>query len=175
MHRMDTPNRIVARNLRRARQQRNWTQDEAAERLEPYNGERWSRTTFSAAERANAARVRKFDADLLMALSLAFELPITFFLATDAATVHVGTTTVSRDDYAATLAAHEHRTPLDLRIEARYHEKRAKEHRKQLKRLEPVTVADHYEIHELEEAALQDEARAEVLIEEARRLEGGNS
>lgn len=47
-----TPNRVVAYNLARARSLRGWTQEQAAERLEPFLGVRWSKATFSAAERS---------------------------------------------------------------------------------------------------------------------------
>lgn len=76
-----TPNQLVAWNLTRARQLRGWTQEEAAERLEPHLGERWSRATMSMAERSiDGSRIRRFDADDLLALSQAFDLPITYFL-----------------------------------------------------------------------------------------------
>ena len=52
-----TPNQVVAWNLRRARQLRGWTQDEAAARLEPYLGERWSKAIFSS-RNALAKRAR---------------------------------------------------------------------------------------------------------------------
>jgi transcriptional regulator with XRE-family HTH domain len=76
-----TPNQIVAWNLARARALRGWTQEQAAERLAPYLGERWSKATYSAAERSvDGARVRQFTADDLHAFSRAFELPMTLFL-----------------------------------------------------------------------------------------------
>jgi hypothetical protein len=76
-----TPNQVVAHNLRRARGLREWTQDEAAERLEPFLGERWSRVVFSTAERSvSGKRIRQFTADDVVALSAAFELPVSFFL-----------------------------------------------------------------------------------------------
>jgi hypothetical protein len=76
-----TPNQLVAWNLRRARGIRGWTQEEAAERLEPYLGKRWLKAVYSATERSYAGeRVRKFTADDLHAFARAFELPITFFL-----------------------------------------------------------------------------------------------
>jgi hypothetical protein len=76
-----TPNQVVAHNLRRARGLLELTQEEAAERLEPFLGERWSRVVFSAAERSvSGKRVRQFDADDLVAFAAAFELPISFFL-----------------------------------------------------------------------------------------------
>jgi transcriptional regulator with XRE-family HTH domain len=77
-----TPNEVVSWNVLRARALRGWTQEEAAQRLEPYIGARWSKASYSAAELAHKAtnRPRRFTADELYALSRAFELPITFFL-----------------------------------------------------------------------------------------------
>jgi transcriptional regulator with XRE-family HTH domain len=76
-----TPDQVVAYNLRRARELHGWTQEEAAERLEPFLGERWSRVVFSAAERSVASnRVRQFSASQLVALAAGFDLPVAFFL-----------------------------------------------------------------------------------------------
>lgn len=77
-----TPNQIVAANLRRARLEHRLTQDEATARLEPHLGARWSRATYSAVEHSVDAggRIRRFDADDLVALSKAFERPISYFL-----------------------------------------------------------------------------------------------
>jgi transcriptional regulator with XRE-family HTH domain len=77
-----TPNQMVAYNLRRARQLLGWTQEETAEKLEIYLGERWSKATLSAAERsvAHPERVRQFSADELVAFAATFELPVSFFL-----------------------------------------------------------------------------------------------
>ena len=75
-----TPNQVVAYNLWRARSIHGWSQEQAAERLEPYLGERWSRAVFSAAERSVAGkRVRQFSADDLVAFAAGFDLPIDFF------------------------------------------------------------------------------------------------
>jgi len=75
-----TPNQIVASNLASARALRGWTQEEAAEKLEPFLGTRWSKATFSAAERSVAGkRVRQFTADEVVAFACAFELPIGWF------------------------------------------------------------------------------------------------
>ena len=59
-----------------------WTQEEAAEKLEPNLGEHWSKATFSAAERsvAHPERMRQFSADELVAFAVTFDLPVTFFL-----------------------------------------------------------------------------------------------
>ena len=75
-----TANQLVAYNLRRARELRELTQEEAAELLEPYLGVRWSKGSFSAAERSVAGeRTREFSADELLAFSAAFDLPVTWF------------------------------------------------------------------------------------------------
>lgn len=75
-----TPNQVIAFNLAQARALRGWTQEEAAERLEPYLGTRWSKVTFSTAERSVIGkRVRNFDADEIAAFALAFDLPIAWF------------------------------------------------------------------------------------------------
>jgi transcriptional regulator with XRE-family HTH domain len=75
-----TPDQVVSWNLLLARKLRGWTQDEAAERLEPYLGQRLSKAAFSAAERAHrGGRVRRFNATELHALARGFDLPITYF------------------------------------------------------------------------------------------------
>ena len=75
-----TPNQVVAWNLAQARALRQWTQDQAAEALEPYLGRRWSKATFSAAERSvESDRVRQFDADEIVAFARAFDLPVSYF------------------------------------------------------------------------------------------------
>jgi transcriptional regulator with XRE-family HTH domain len=76
-----TPNQVVANNLRRARELHRWTAEQAAEKLEPYLGERWSKVTWSAAERSvRGDRIRQFTADDLVAFAKTFQLPISFFL-----------------------------------------------------------------------------------------------
>ena len=75
-----TANQIVAFNLARAREWRNWTQEEAADALEPYLGKRWSKASFSQAERSIAGRfIRQFTADEILAFARAFDLPIGWF------------------------------------------------------------------------------------------------
>lgn len=72
-----TPNQVVAQRIALARQLRGWTQEEAADRLEPFLGMRWSAATFSIVERSiDGKRIRQFSADELVALSRAFEVPI---------------------------------------------------------------------------------------------------
>ena len=75
-----TANQVVAFNLAQAREWRGWTQDEAADALAPYLGVRWSKATFSQAERSVAGRfIRNFTADEIVAFARAFELPVTWF------------------------------------------------------------------------------------------------
>lgn len=76
-------NEIVGYNFRLARELRGWTQDEAAQRLEPYLGQRLPQTSISAIEAAYKAGDRprrEFDAHELLAFALAFELPLIWFL-----------------------------------------------------------------------------------------------
>jgi transcriptional regulator with XRE-family HTH domain len=76
-----TPNQLVAVNLYLARTLRGWTQEQAAAELEPHLGVRWSKASYSAAERSAAGdRIRQFTADDLWAFSKAFDLPLTWFL-----------------------------------------------------------------------------------------------
>lgn len=75
-----SPNQVVAYNLWQARQERGWTQAQAAEALEPHLGVRWTVAQVSAAERSvDGTRVRQFTADDIVAFAQAFELPITYF------------------------------------------------------------------------------------------------
>jgi hypothetical protein len=75
-----TPNQVVAFNLAQARLWKGWTQDQAAEALEPYLGKRWSKASVSQAERSIAGKfVRNFDADEIVAFARAFELPVGWF------------------------------------------------------------------------------------------------
>jgi len=75
-----TANQVVAFNLAEAREWRGWTQEEAAEALEPFLGVRWSKATFSQAERSVAGRfIRNFTADEIVAFARGFELPVTWF------------------------------------------------------------------------------------------------
>ena len=75
-----TANQVVAFNLAQAREWRGWTQEEAAEALEPFLGVRWSKATFSQAERSVAGRfIRNFTADEIVAFARGFELPVTWF------------------------------------------------------------------------------------------------
>ena len=73
-------NQIVAYNLAQARMWRNWTQEQAAEAIEPYLGVRWSKASVSQAERSvDGNFIRNFSADEIVAFAQAFDLPITWF------------------------------------------------------------------------------------------------
>lgn len=75
-----TPDQLVAYNLWRARQLRRLTQEEAADRLQPFLGVKWSKASFSVAERSfQGGRQRRFTAKEIMAFAQAFELPIDWF------------------------------------------------------------------------------------------------
>jgi transcriptional regulator with XRE-family HTH domain len=74
-------NQVVAYNVRAARELRGWTQDEFAERLEPYVGQRLTQASVSAIERAwDGERRREFDAHELLTFAIVFDLPIIWFL-----------------------------------------------------------------------------------------------
>jgi transcriptional regulator with XRE-family HTH domain len=93
-----TPNQVVAHNLRAARELRGLTQEQAAEQLEPFLGERWSVAVFSAAERSVAGkRIREFDADTIHAFARAFELPVGYFFLPPDANTAVGLDDAGRD------------------------------------------------------------------------------
>lgn len=76
-----TPNQVVAFNLREARKLRAWTQEEATEALVPFLGIKWSKATYSQAERSffDSKRIRHFSADELHAFSRAFRVPVLWF------------------------------------------------------------------------------------------------
>ena len=75
-----TPNQVVAYNLARARSYRRWTQDQAREALAPYLGVKWSKASYSSAERSmDGVRIRQFDADEIVAFARAFKVPIVWF------------------------------------------------------------------------------------------------
>ncbi|QTU47636.1 helix-turn-helix transcriptional regulator [Streptomyces scabiei] len=75
-----TVNQLVAYNLMRARRRAGWTQAEAAQRLNVFGGRRYTAATLSAAERSwESGRSREFDASELLAFSLVFDEPVSFF------------------------------------------------------------------------------------------------
>jgi transcriptional regulator with XRE-family HTH domain len=77
---MPSVSRVVAYNLRRARQLKGWTQDEAIAHLAPRLGKGWRlRTTLSTAENWRGERVRRFDPDELVAFSIVYQVPVSFF------------------------------------------------------------------------------------------------
>lgn len=73
--------RIVSYNLRLAREVRGLTQAQAAERMRPFIGSLWSQSTFSYAERGASlgVRMREFTAAEIVAMALAFDLPVSWF------------------------------------------------------------------------------------------------
>jgi hypothetical protein len=75
-----TANQLIAYNLMRSRKALNLSQDQAADRLEPFLGVHWSRAVYSAAERSySGTRIRQFTADEICAFCLAFALPPAYF------------------------------------------------------------------------------------------------
>lgn len=74
-------NQVVAYNIREARQLRGWTQEELADRLEPYLGQRLTQAGVSSIERAwDSDRRREFDAHELLIFAMVFDLPMLWFL-----------------------------------------------------------------------------------------------
>jgi transcriptional regulator with XRE-family HTH domain len=75
-------NRTVAYNLRRARELHHWSQEQAAERISAHRPKPWTKQAVWTAEKSFTAeprRVRKFDADELIAFTRAFGVPLGFF------------------------------------------------------------------------------------------------
>ena len=80
MSNLYTPNQLVAYNLARIRKQRALTQEQTVELLTPFLGVRWSVASLSAAERSvDGKRVKEFNADELIALSRAFDVPLAYW------------------------------------------------------------------------------------------------
>lgn len=104
-----TPNQVVAYNLAAARELRGWTQDQAADALEPYLGVRWSKASMSQAERSVGGKfIRQFEADEIVAFARAFDVPVTWFFLPpppwrDGRPVRLSTVDARR--YGITLAA----------------------------------------------------------------------
>lgn len=74
-------NQVVAYNVKAARELRGWTQEDLADRLEPYLGQRLTQAGVSSIERAwDSDRRREFDAHELLIFSLVFDLPMLWFL-----------------------------------------------------------------------------------------------
>ena len=73
-------NRVVSYNLRLAREQNGWTQEQFADRLEQVTGHRPTQASVSALERAwEGGRRREFDAQELVDFSVALNVPIVWF------------------------------------------------------------------------------------------------
>lgn len=73
-------NQVVAYNIREARHLRGWTQEELADRLEPYLGQRLTQAGISSIERAwDGERRREFDAHELLIFAMVFDLPMVWF------------------------------------------------------------------------------------------------
>ena len=73
-------NQVIAYNLMRVRKALGLSQDQAAGRLEPYLGVRWSKAVYSAAERSYAGkRIRQFTAADVAAFTVAFQVPQLYF------------------------------------------------------------------------------------------------
>lgn len=73
-----TMNQVVAYNVAYFRNAADLTQEELGLRLERITGKRWSKATMSAVERSwDGNRIRSFDADDLLAMSQALEVPVT--------------------------------------------------------------------------------------------------
>ncbi|MGH9023580.1 MAG: helix-turn-helix domain-containing protein [Acidimicrobiia bacterium] len=74
-------NQVVAYNVRAARELRGWTQEDFADRLEPYLGQRLTQAGVSSIERAwDGERRREFDAHELLVFAMVFGLPMIWFL-----------------------------------------------------------------------------------------------
>ena len=73
-------NQVIAYNLMRVRKALGLSQEQAAERLEPHLGVRWSKAVYSAAERSyGGKRVRQFTAADVAAFAVAFQVPLLYF------------------------------------------------------------------------------------------------
>lgn len=71
---------VVAYNFRLAREEKGWTQDQTAERLEPFLGNKLKKASISTIERSvDSDRRRVFTAQDLVAFALAFDKPIIWF------------------------------------------------------------------------------------------------
>jgi transcriptional regulator with XRE-family HTH domain len=84
-----TPNQLVAYNLARIRKKQGLTQEQTVALLTPFLGVWWSVASLSAAERSiDGKRVKEFNADELIALSRAFDVPLAFWFIPPPADVH---------------------------------------------------------------------------------------
>jgi hypothetical protein len=118
-----TANQLVAYNLRRAREEAGLTQEQAAALLEPYLGRRWSKASFSVAERSADARARRrlFDANELLAFSQVFKRPVAWFFTPPAEAERIKVTLGEPSDVSRVLGRGELLelvTPTDLYVGA---------------------------------------------------------
>ena len=73
-------NAVVSYNLRVAREQNGWTQEQFADRLEVVTGRRPTQASVSALERAwEGGRHREFDAQELVDFAVALNVPVVWF------------------------------------------------------------------------------------------------
>ena len=101
-----TPNQVVAYRVATARRLRGWTQEQAATALAPYLGTKLSPASFSAIERSYlGGRIRRFNADEILALSRGFDLPIGWFFTPPPIGdgIHIATPDSPPDGYDPTL------------------------------------------------------------------------
>jgi transcriptional regulator with XRE-family HTH domain len=120
-----TANQLVAYNLMRIRKTLGLSQEQAAERLEPYLvGKRWSKAVYSAAERSyHGNRIRQFTADDLLAMAAAFSVPVVYFFLppppkdrADGAELRSGSSDVSWRDLFEVMAGGKNRASVWLRV-----------------------------------------------------------
>ena len=73
-------NQVVAYNVREARLLRGWTQEDLADRLEPFTGTRLTQAGISSIERGwDPERRRAFDAQEIITYAVVFDLPLIWF------------------------------------------------------------------------------------------------
>lgn len=88
-----TMNGLVAKNMQMGRTIRGLTQEMLGQRLEAITGRPWSKATVSALERtAEGGRARQFDADDLVAIAMALEVPLLFLFKPRPSEYHPHTT-----------------------------------------------------------------------------------
>lgn len=76
-----TANQLVAYNLQRARRSRGWSQETLGSRLSGLTGRAWSKASVSAAESSwRGGRIRRFDANEILAFAQGLSLPVGYFL-----------------------------------------------------------------------------------------------
>jgi hypothetical protein len=84
-----TPNQVVAFNLKKLRETRKLTQDQAAEKLSRFLPGRWSKQAFSNAERSvEGKRIKQFTADEIVAITRAFDVTLSDLFAPPYEVIH---------------------------------------------------------------------------------------